>query len=175
MTSPRFSLKVFASLLSVVMVVAMILGIGFYLTTSTHASHAAGVKFHGNPHYFQFTSNASDATVATSHLKHWNSSFTYGGKTYKYTMVGTNAMKSDATTTILVTIVPIKLTFSDNSTFDGMQKVANTTASPLFQSAQFTSGNTQYVMPSSARSSGSRSRTMRITMYCWVHLPSPRP
>jgi hypothetical protein len=59
-------------------------------------------------------------------------------------MIGTDPSAGSATTTVPVTIVPLKIVFSDGTIFDGSQQVTNTVNSPLFQSASFSSGNTQF-------------------------------
>jgi hypothetical protein len=59
-------------------------------------------------------------------------------------MVGTNPAAGSATSTISTEIIPLSFTFSNGVTLDGTTKVAPTIASPIFQSAAFVSGNTQY-------------------------------
>lgn len=59
-------------------------------------------------------------------------------------MVGTDPTAGSATTTVPVTIVPLKIVFSDGTTFDGSRQVTNTLNSPLFQPASFSSGTTQF-------------------------------
>lgn len=83
--------------------------------------------------------NAGSATVPF-----WSSSFTFNGKKFPFTMVGSDPAAGSATTTIQPIIVPLSFTFSNGVTFDGSKKVQLTLASPLFQNAQFDSGNTQY-------------------------------
>jgi hypothetical protein len=123
------------------MVAALALGL---LASSTGQSHAAGAGGSSTPRYIHFSHTFSDTAMAATHLKHWGSYFMSGGKKYSYTMVGTNPTKGSATTTVAVTIVPLILKFSNGTTFDGTQKVAGTTGSPIFQNAQFVSGDTQY-------------------------------
>jgi hypothetical protein len=142
LSSPKFLLRLFSSLSVVVLVVTMALS--FHVVAN---AHAAGFKSIGTARFFSFSSSSSKASslnVAASQLQHWTSSFTFNGKTYQYSMVGTNPAQGSATTTIPVTIVPLILTFSHGHTFDGTKKVQNTTASPIFQPAQFISGNTQF-------------------------------
>ena len=130
------------AVLSIMMVGALAFGIFAVIGSYVHASQISGGK--STPRYAQFHRNFSDATLATSNLKHWSSSFTSEGKTWKYSMVGTNPTKGSATTTIPVTIVPLLLKFSKGKSFDGTPQVSSTTSSPLFQNAQFISGKTQY-------------------------------
>ncbi len=138
------SRKVFLRLvagLSVVMVAALAFSVFSMATTSTHAEGTQGTS---TPRYFVFHHNFSEANSGGGGLKSWSSSFTSGGITYNYSMVGTDPTKGSATSTIPVTIVPLILKFSNGTILDGTQKVANTTGSPIFQKAQFSSGKTQY-------------------------------
>jgi hypothetical protein len=98
----------------------------------------------GAPRYVHFQGNFSDVALATSSLKHFTSSFTSEGKTWKFSMVGTNPSIGSATTTVPVTIVPLLLKFSNGKSFDGTPQVSSTTNSPLFKNAPFISGTTQY-------------------------------
>lgn len=139
MISHKHGLRAFAAL-CIVLVVAM--AIGMYTIVGTHAAAPKGIA--GTPHFVHFTKNFADSNLATASLKHWSSSFSYKGKTYKYSMVGTNPTKGSATTTVATTIVPLKLVFTGGKSFDGTSKVSQTTGSPIFKSAQFISGNTQY-------------------------------
>jgi len=139
LASKKTLLQLFAAL-SLVVIAAM----AFSLFTTTTGSHAAGVLSGGKPRFVHFSHHFSDTQLAGSHLKHWSSSFTSGGTTYKFSMVGTNPKKGSATTTVAVTVVPLRLTFSNGRAFDGTTKVQETTGSPIFQDAQFISGSTQY-------------------------------
>ncbi len=141
MIHSKFLARLFAAL-SIIIVGALAFSVFAVLSTAVHASYKTGGK--STPRYAQFHGNFSDAALATSKLKHWSSSFTSEGKTWKYSMVGTNPTKGSATTTIPVTIVPLLLKFSNGKSFDGTPQVSSTTSSPLFQNAQFISGNTQY-------------------------------
>ena len=128
--------------LSIMIVGTLTFSVFTIVSTAAHASQTSGGK--STPRYAQFHGNFSDAVQATSKLKHWSSSFASEGKTWKYSMVGTNPTKGSATTTIPITIVPLLLTFSNGKSFDGTPQVSSTTSSPLFQNAPFISGTTQY-------------------------------
>ncbi|HEY6287757.1 MAG TPA: hypothetical protein VIX20_18975 [Ktedonobacteraceae bacterium] len=141
MIHSKFMARLFA-VLSIMIVGTLAFSVFTIVSTAAHASQTSGGK--STPRYAQFHGNFSDAVQATSKLKHWSSSFTSEGKTWKYSMVGTNPTKGSATTTIPVTIVPLLLTFSNGKSFDGTPQVSSTTSSPLFQNAQFSSGTTQY-------------------------------
>jgi hypothetical protein len=75
---------------------------------------------------------------------HWTSSFAYKGTTYPFTMVGSDPAVGSITTRIPTVIIPMSFTFSNGVTLDASQKVAPTLASPIYTSAEFTSGQTQY-------------------------------
>lgn len=145
MISRKVLVRLLAAL-SVVMVGALAFSV-FSMTAGS--SHAAGVSVAGGatPRIYTFHHNLATSQSRNSGggaLATWTSSFVSGGKTYSYTMVGTDPTKGAATTTIPTTIVPLILKFSNGTTLDGTQKVSNTTNSPLFQKAQFLSGKTQY-------------------------------
>jgi hypothetical protein len=74
----------------------------------------------------------------------FSDSFSFNGTLYPYTMVGTNPRTSRATTTVGTVIVPLRLAFADGQIADPGQAVSQVVASPLFQSAHFKSGTTQY-------------------------------
>lgn len=139
MTSHKLLMKFFA-VLSMVMVVTT----AFAFLQVTGARAASVKAFMGTPRSVHFSGKFSDAALATSQLAHWSSSFTYQGKTYPFSMVGTDPSKGSATTTVPVTIVPLKLTLNGKFVFDGTQKVQNVTSSPIFQNAPFSTGTTQY-------------------------------
>jgi len=89
-------------------------------------------------------------------LTTWNGSFTSGGTTYNYNMVGV-APTLGSSATIPTVIIPVKIVISNGATFDpsavlsnGNTVVQNTVASPIFASIPFTSGGismgtTQYI------------------------------
>ncbi|MDP9233742.1 MAG: hypothetical protein M3P01_04225 [Actinomycetota bacterium] len=76
-------------------------------------------------------------------IPYFGDTFTFSGKTYGYTMVGT-APGTGATTTVPTEIQPIKVVFADGTIFDASSIVGATVASPIFQPASFISGFTQY-------------------------------
>ncbi|HWZ17655.1 MAG TPA: hypothetical protein VNW73_02565 [Ktedonobacteraceae bacterium] len=130
------------AVLSVMIVGILAFGVFAMIGSPAHASQIASGT--SKPRSIHFHGNFSDIALATSNLKHWSSSFSSGGKTWKYSMVGTNPTKGSATTTVPVTIVPLLLKFSNGKSFDGTPQVSSTTSSPLFQNAPFKSGTTQY-------------------------------
>lgn len=143
MISRKLFLRLLAAL-SVVMIAALAFSI---FSTTAAPTHAAGTSAGSKPQYYYFHHNFSGtakSAKANASLASWSSSFTYGGKTYSYSMVGTNPANGSATSTIPVTIVPLILTFSNGTSFSGVKKVANTTGSPIFKNAKFLSGTTQY-------------------------------
>jgi hypothetical protein len=102
----------------------------------------------------------SDIGSTATPLTTWNGSFVYLGHTYNYNMVGTTP-STGTSTTIPVFIIPVKLSYKTTkgtTSFTPMTKLsngqtalANTIASPIFQSGiDFTSngadmGTTQYI------------------------------
>jgi len=137
----KLLMKVFAAC-SVVMVAA--LAFGFMALSNSRAASVSPTIAKSKPLFIHFSHQFSDSALATTGLRHWTSSFTYKGQKYTYSMVGTSPAAGSKTTTIPVTIIPLKLTFSNGTVFDGSTKVSNTTGSPLFQNAPFSSGTTQY-------------------------------
>jgi hypothetical protein len=90
------------------------------------------------------TSTAGSAVPAANPaLATWAGSFSYGGKTYPYRMVGSNPTAAK-TTTVPVSITPIKLVLSDGSAFWPTGAVTSTSGSALFHNATFKTGTTEY-------------------------------
>ena len=96
-----------------------------------------------------------------STLPTWNGSFTSGGHTYNYNMVGTTP-SSNATTTVTAYIIPIKIVITSRrgvkTTFDpahvlsnGKTVITNTSTSPIFDKTTtyvqggVNVGTTQYI------------------------------
>ncbi|HET9921025.1 MAG TPA: hypothetical protein VFQ30_14335 [Ktedonobacteraceae bacterium] len=125
--------------LSVFMALTIAFGL---LSSQSAATHAAGVSL--TPRFMQMKSHLSANRFAGTPLKTWSSSFTYSGKNYPYTMVGTNPSNGSATTTIPTIIVPLKVVFSGGSSLNGSQKLTLVKNSPLYQNASYSSGTTQY-------------------------------
>lgn len=76
----------------------------------------------------------------------WSGSFTSGGRTYPYVMVGTDPAAGSATTTVPVIIVPLRLTFSSTHCVLGSDEMAtDVAASPMFQPTPTAAGTTQYL------------------------------
>ncbi len=141
MSRTKFLTRLVAAL-SVVMVVALALSLFAVMGSSAHAAQASGG--HSTPRYAHFHTQFSDTAQSGSGLAHFSASFKSEGKTWNFSMVGTNPAKGSATTTVAATIVPLKLTFTGGQSFDGTSQVSQTTGSPLFQNAPFISGTTQY-------------------------------
>ncbi|HLJ36053.1 MAG TPA: hypothetical protein VKU38_20515 [Ktedonobacteraceae bacterium] len=136
MVRSKFLMRLFAAL-GVAMALALTFG-------AFGASAAQVASSKSTPRYFTFHHNFSAAALAKSGLAHWTSSFTSEGKTWTYSMVGTDPSKGSQTTTVPVTIIPLKMVFSNSKSFDGTSRVSATVNSPLFKSAKFISGTTQY-------------------------------
>jgi hypothetical protein len=95
--------------------------------------------------------------AASTPLQTWNGSFTSGGTTYNYNMVGTKP-SSNTTATIPTYVIPVKIVLSNGASFDPSTKLSNgntvthnTVASPIFatsldfQSGGVDMGKTQYI------------------------------
>jgi len=97
---------------------------------------------------FRYTGPITN-TLKPGALPTWNGSFAYNGHTYNYTMVGTNPASNNTTTTIPVTVIPIKITigktiFSPNKKLsNGRTVLRNMMVSPLFKNeVDFNQGGT---------------------------------
>jgi hypothetical protein len=99
----------------------------------------------------------TDIAPPATPLQTWNGSFTSGGTTYKYNMVGVPPFPSSSAT-IATVVIPVKIVLSTGATFDpshvlsnGKTVTTNTVVSPIFASVvDFTSGGadmgtTQYI------------------------------
>lgn len=137
------SKKLLAGLFAILIVLALALSAGLFPLQSVHA---AGASLNSGESLLppQPKSNITWARAATSPLPTWTSSFTYNGTTYPYMMIGTDPGAGSVTTSIPVTIVPLKIIFSNGTVFNGAKQVTKTVNSPIFQSALFSSGTTQY-------------------------------
>lgn len=140
------------SFLAALLVVASFAGAAFAQDeTDTLPAH---------PRYARLLPHLSNdiATPATP-LTTWNSSFVYGGHTYRYNMVGT-APSTGTSTTVPVFIIPIALAYKTGTTTtiftpatklkNGLNAVQSTVQSPIFQNMDWVSpggtdlGTTQY-------------------------------
>jgi hypothetical protein len=78
-------------------------------------------------------------------LPTWSGSFSLGGKTYPYTMLGSDPAAGSKTTNLRVKILPLRLTFDDGgATLDGTDTIKDILHSPIFKRATYRSGHTQY-------------------------------
>lgn len=77
-------------------------------------------------------------------VPYFTSSFSYGGKTYTYKMIGSDPSSAPAATTIGVEIVPVDLQFSNGVSFDASSAAATIPQTALFQNATYAAGTTQY-------------------------------
>lgn len=86
--------------------------------------------------------NNSSGMVDT--IPYWSDLFNANGNPYPFQMVGTNPANGSHHTTVPTEIIALKVVFSDGNTLNGADNVKNTVNSPLFEDAQYSSGNTQY-------------------------------
>jgi hypothetical protein len=86
------------------------------------------------------------AAVRSGHvgLPTWTGSFVSRGTTYPYTMVGTDPAAGSVTTRVRTEILPLRLRFSNGITLDGTDAVQGARLSPIFKTADYRSGRTQY-------------------------------
>jgi hypothetical protein len=141
MVRPKVMVRLFTAL-SAAAVLALIFGV--FMASSAGAKTVSNPNVKSVMRYAQFQHTWTAAQLSGSSLTTWSSTFKSEGKTWSYTMVGTNPAKGSATTTVPVTIVPLLMKFSNGKSFDGTQEVSLTTGSPMFQNANFISGDTQY-------------------------------
>jgi hypothetical protein len=82
--------------------------------------------------------------AAAQTIPFWKSSFLFNNTKYTVRLVGSDPTQGAITTLVENTIVPMKLIFSDGNTLDAQREVAPLLASPIYTSAVFQSGTTQY-------------------------------
>jgi hypothetical protein len=83
----------------------------------------------------RFTSEGGATPFRTSKtIPYWSSSFVgTDGRTYPYTMVGTNPFTGGNVQTVVPSaIIPFRFVFADGTVMDGSQDLAMTLASPIF-------------------------------------------
>ena len=100
--------------------------------SSTKGDHIGTPKFEDQP------SSTGVVSKNAITIPSWTSSFTdpTNGKTYHYTMVGTDPTKGDVSTTVPTVIIPMNFNFKSTGTsLNGSDKVDATVASPVFQNA----------------------------------------
>ncbi|MFI5337284.1 MAG: hypothetical protein ACHQ5A_10900, partial [Opitutales bacterium] len=85
----------------------------------------------------------SGITSTISPIPVFSGSFASGGKTYPYTMVGTDPAKGSKTTTVPVEIVPVTTDFQGAA--HAAPPTSPLTDSPIFQKAGFGADTTQYL------------------------------
>ncbi len=109
-------------------------------TTTSQAADGTGAKGGDGIGTAKFEEQSLSGVVSKSAITipNWTSSFTdpTNGKTYHYTMVGTDPSKGDVSTSIPTVIVPMNFTFKGTGvTLKGSDKVSQTMESPVFQNA----------------------------------------
>jgi hypothetical protein len=93
----------------------------------------------GTPNFEEQRLSGTVSPTANT-IPSWSSSFTdpTNGKSYAYTMVGTNPYTTNASTTIPTVIVPMKFTYQrsavPDNVLDGTDRVSATVKSPMFVS-----------------------------------------
>jgi hypothetical protein len=82
----------------------------------------------------------SSTANSSGGLQYYTANYTSFGKSYPFNIVGTDPSQGANTTTIPTVIVPIKLTFPNLLVLDGTNQVAGTQNSPMFLTADYTTG-----------------------------------
>ncbi|HEX3222733.1 MAG TPA: hypothetical protein VHR35_09200 [Nocardioides sp.] len=121
---------------------AITLAVGTLLASTTTSDAAGNAAAKGdNIGVPKFEDQPSASGVVSKNaitIPSFTSKFTdpSNGKTYHYTMVGTDPSKGDVSTTIPTLIVPMNFNFRATGTsLNGSDKVAQTVNSPVFQNA----------------------------------------
>jgi hypothetical protein len=117
--------------------------IALTLTFTVVDVHAADSKTQGDgigTPRFSTDLSVTNFSANANTIPYFRSQFTdpTNGRTYAYTMVGTNPANGDHSTTIPTVIIPFRLTFARSSdphfhTLDGSTRVGLTVNSPVFQ------------------------------------------
>ncbi|MDQ2905148.1 MAG: hypothetical protein ABI456_15295 [Ktedonobacteraceae bacterium] len=148
--------KAFLKIGSLIVVLEVIASFAFVFGIShTYAAPASTRKgIHGHPRFVDMHKDAPTQgnalkqkalySTTASTVPTWHSSFTSNGVTYPYTMVGTNPAAGSTSITVPAVIVPLALKYANGVTLDGTTKARSVSNSPLFKTASFASGNTQY-------------------------------
>jgi len=116
------------------------------LVAAGMAAAQQGVR---NPSIDRPVTNELEAPAGTT-IPTWSGSFTTGGTTYTYAMIGTDPSKGSATTTVSAILIPVKLIFSDGTVLDPSAPVYGQTkssvqlvqASPMFHNVAYKPGGT---------------------------------
>jgi hypothetical protein len=126
-----------ASVFAVAGIAIVAIGLTTGAATAGSSSKGDGI---GTAKFATGTAGGNFSSSAVT-IPYFKSSFTdpTHGKTYAYTMVGSNP-SGNGSTTIPTVIIPLRFTFAASvdpsfHTLDGTNAVANTVASPVFQSA----------------------------------------
>lgn len=123
--------------------------------TGVHATSSSGnpqLVFNGKTvgtAKFGLDGTASNFSGSANTIPYWQSSFTWNGTTYPYTMVGANP-DTNQSTTVSTWIIPLSFSFSNGDTLDGTTDVSSVVSSPIFQNNPWNTfghtnlGTTQY-------------------------------
>jgi hypothetical protein len=107
-------------------------------TSTSDAAPAAKGDHIGTPKFEDQPSASGVVSKNAITIPNWTSKFTdpTNGKTYHYTMVGTNPTAGDVTTTVPTVIIPMNFNFQATGvSLNGSDKVQATRQSPVFQNA----------------------------------------
>ena len=93
----------------------------------------------------QSTARRALASNSVSTIPFWTDSFSFGGSTFPYAMVGTSPFSTPATTTVPSEIQPLTFVFANGLRIDGVAPANGLAASPVFHSAVFPTETGQFV------------------------------
>ena len=118
---------------------------GYFASLKAAPKHTASNKLSAATNAAASSSNPRIVSVPN-----FSSSFTFGGTTFPYTMVGLNP-RARQTTTVPTTYVPMSFFFDEfvdqngnNITIDATTITKEIKQSPLFQNSSFATGHTQF-------------------------------
>ncbi len=124
----------------------LLLGSSLHAAYATASNAPTQIRYTTRPlHRIGSTQALPTSAAAIGNIPTWSSSFTYGGQSYPYTIIGSDPSKGSQTTTIPVRIVPVTFVFSNGLTANAGSLASAITKSPLFTNATFSDGTTQYV------------------------------
>lgn len=103
---------------------------------------AAAPAAFGDVQPFMVVGSVSDHSGTT--IPYFTNSFVSGGLAYNYSMVGTDPTMSTATTSVPDEVIPLRIVFADGTVFDASNSLGAAVGSPIWNSATFLSGRTQY-------------------------------
>jgi hypothetical protein len=147
-------------------IVLMRLRLAFAAAVAATACHAADIKvmpypklnpgYHTPPEFDVRNVPRQDAVMrgfaagSLQTLPSWSKTYAIDGKTYSYTLLGTDPNNGAATTSIPTVLVPLRLTVPDTIVngqalvLDASTQIKDIENSPIFTASKYDSGNLQF-------------------------------